>query len=420
MTDQSFPGAASGAPLDGQPSQSPMPGAAPASAPEGTATSAPTGMIAAAQAPQVAQPPVEPPTLFNGATIHGWFGIRALRHPKELPLMAVCGLLTLGAYASWFGLIAWLIAVPNPSGAEAGFRSLVMSTIGQYLLLVPIIPIVLWVVRAVLYAQQRAQGVQMSFTQFPEGYRMVVEAAHNFGLRRVPDAYVVLGNGKINAFAAGHGFRRYVVVYSDLFEVGGSARDPEALRFVINHEVGHLAAGHVSFLRLAITTLGMQFPLIGSALSRAQEYTADNHGYAGAPQGAPGTMGLLAAGKYLGAQVNFHALADRAVTERGFWLHIAAWRTSHPVLTWRSHALRDRSRPGRLMVRPKQGILAGPISPVGREGSGAWPTPGQVLAFMDATRPQAAAEEQFGRYPGVEYTVPRDAVRLSDPRPVSR
>ena len=121
-----------------------------------------------------------------------------------------------------------------------------------------------------------------------------------------------------------------------------------------------------------------------------------------------------------GAQVNFHAMADRAVTERGFWLHIAAWRTSHPVLTWRSHALRDRSRPGRLMVRPKQGILAGPISPVGREGSGAWPTPGQVLAFMDATRPQAAAEEQFGRYPGVEYTVPRDAVRLSDPRPVSR
>ncbi|WP_366181590.1 M48 family metallopeptidase [Actinomyces timonensis] len=358
--------------------------------------------------------------MFNGATVHGWFGIRALRHPKELPLMAACGLLTLGAYAAWFGLIAWLIAVPEPTEAGAAVRSFIMNSLGQYLLLVPLLPILLWVVRAIMYAQQRARGVQMSFTQFPEGYRMVVEAARDFGLRRVPDAYVMLGNGKINAFAAGHGHRRYVVVYSDLFEVGGSARDPEALRFVINHEVGHLAAGHASFLRLAITTLGMQVPLIGSALSRAQEYTADNHGYAACPQGAPGTMGLLAAGKYLGAQVSFHALADRAVTEGGFWLHIASWRASHPVLTWRAHALRDRSRPGRLMARPKQGVLAGPISPVGRDSSKTWPTPGQVLAFMDATRPRVAAEEQFGRYPGVEYDVPRDAVRLADPRPVGR
>ena len=32
----------------------------------------------------------------------------------------------------------------------------------------------------------------MSPTQFPEGYRMVVEAAAAFGMRRVPDAYVIL------------------------------------------------------------------------------------------------------------------------------------------------------------------------------------------------------------------------------------
>ncbi|WP_080463241.1 M48 family metallopeptidase [Actinomyces gaoshouyii] len=377
-------------------------------------------MTSAARVPQTVQPPVEPPALFNGATIHGWFGIRALRHPKELPLMAVCGLLTLGVYASWLGFIAWLIVDPEPTGVGAEVRSYITNSLDQYLLLIPLLPILLWAARAILYAQQRAQGVQMSVTQFPEGYRMVVEAAHNFGLRRVPDAYVVPGNGTINAFATGHGLRRYVIIHSDLFEVGGSARDPEALRFVINHEVGHLAAGHASFLRLAITTLGMQIPIIGSALSRAQEYTADNHGYAASPQGVPGTIGLIAAGKYLGAQVNFHALADRAVTERGFWLHVASWWTSHPALTWRAHALRDRSRPGRLMVRPKQGVLAGPISPVGRDGSRTWPTPGQVLAVMDATRPRVAAEEQFGRYPGVEYEVPRDAVRLTDPRPVSR
>ena len=75
----------------------------------------------------------------------------------------------------------------------------------QFLLLVPAIPIVLWVGRAMLYAKLRATAVQMSPTQFPEGYRMVVEAARKFGMRRVPDAYVVMGNGRINAYSAGHG-----------------------------------------------------------------------------------------------------------------------------------------------------------------------------------------------------------------------
>ena len=160
--------------------------------------------------------------------------------------------------------------------------------------------IIIWVVRAMMYANMRSNAVQMSPTQFPEGYRMVVEAAQRQGLRRVPDAYVLLGNGAINAFASGHGFRRFVVVYSDLFEIGGRARDPEALRFVINHEVGHLAAGHVSYFRLLLTLLARQLPLLGPALSRAQEYTADNYGYDAAPQGVAGVMGLLTAGKYLG------------------------------------------------------------------------------------------------------------------------
>ena len=45
----------------------------------------------------------------------------------------------------------------------------------------------------------------------------------------------------------GHGFRRYVFIHSDLLEVGGAAREPDALRFVISHEVGHIAAGHTSY-----------------------------------------------------------------------------------------------------------------------------------------------------------------------------
>src|SRR5699024_4045757 len=127
------------------------------------------------------------------------------------------------------------------------------------------------------------------------------------------------------AFASGHGFRRFVIIHSDMFEVGGRTRDPEALRFVIGHEVGHLAAGHISYFRLVFTYVLGMIPILGTAFSRSQEYTADNYGYAFAPAGAPGVMGVLSGGKYLNAEVNVNELADRAATDPSLFVHIVNW-----------------------------------------------------------------------------------------------
>ncbi len=324
-------------------------------------------------------------------------------------------------YGMWFVVISWLAGSSNATGLEAEVRSQFLDggTLSQVLLVIPLVPLIVWAVRAIMYAQLRASSVQMSPTQFPEGYRMVVEAAREFGLRRVPDAYVVLGNGQINAFASGHGFRRFVAVYSDLFEIGGQARDPEALRFIIGHEVGHLAAGHVSYFRLIFSQLVGYVPFLGQAFSRAQEYTADNHGYANAPQGVSGAMGVLAGGKYLGAEVNTHALADRATREKGFWLHLSNWLSSHPINTWRAHALRDRSRPGRIMIRPPESTAWFPPSaPSGSGWSDSWPTPEQMLSVLESTTTSVPSEEQFGRYPGVSYETPRNELRWASPVPV--
>ena len=216
--------------------------------------------------------------------------------------------------------------------------------------------------RGLTFGRQRVNGVKMSPTQFPEGYWLVVEAAQRFGLREVPDAYVVLGNGKINAFASGHGVRRYVAVYSDLFEIGGQARDPEALAFVIGHEVGHIAAGHTSYWR-QLSQLAMRIPLLGQTLSRSMEYTADNHGYAFRPSGAARAIGVLSAGKYLLRRVDFNGMADRAATETGFFVWLANMLASHPVNTWRAAALRNRAVAGSLFFRPKPLTPAPAIGP---------------------------------------------------------
>ncbi|HLS76787.1 MAG TPA: M48 family metallopeptidase [Nocardia sp.] len=260
------------------------------------------------------------------------------RHSWEIPLLVLVVLCTVLAYL--IALILFVAAI-----AEG-------ITPGDYLLLLVFAPALVWAGRGINYASQRVNGVKMSPTQFPEGHRMVVEAAQRFGMKTVPDAYVVLGNGQINAFASGHGFRRFVVVYSDLFEVGGQAREPDALAFIIGHEVGHIAAGHVSYWRQLGMFLVPFLPILGSSLSRSQEYTADNYGYCHRPAGAVAAMGTLAAGKYLNTRVAFDEMADRAATEKGGFVWLVNALSSHPVLTWRMSALRDRSRHGKLFWRP--------------------------------------------------------------------
>ncbi len=255
------------------------------------------------------------------------------RHPWEI------GLLVLVIVSS---VVLYLLAFAVVLSGKASFLWLsILAT-----------PVVLYFIRGLNYGQQRTNGVKMSPTQFPEGYWLVVEAAQRFGLGQVPDAYVVLGNGQINAFSSGHGFRRYVVVYSDLFEIGGQARDPEALAFVIGHEVGHIAAGHTSYWR-QLSQLAMKIPFLGQTLSRSMEYTADNYGYALRPTGARRAIGVLSAGKYLLRSVDFDAMADRSGSETGFFVWLANMLASHPVNTWRAAALRNRAVAGSLFFRPK-------------------------------------------------------------------
>lgn len=356
------------------------------------------------------------PTLFNGATRHGLLGDLPMRHPWELPLFVVAVAVTIGLNLLWLASLVLLVVVAARGESLVDVTDIDPIVIQLYAV-IGVMPWAIWILRALMYARMRAFAVRMTPTQFPEGYWMVADAAQQMGMRRVPDAYVLIGNGVINAFAAGHGFRRYVAVHSDLFEVGGAVRDPEALRFVIAHEVGHHAAGHTGYFRLLLQNLAFQIPLLGKALSRAQEYTADNYGYSVVPEGAPGTMALLSAGKYLNAHVNVHELADRAATEKGLWLHLVNWTSTHPITTWRAHALRDRTRSGKLWLRPKTTVYES-LLPAGSTFTSKHPTPQQALDLIDQAKERGwvLGEEQFGRFPGAQYPTPTmRPIHIRDP-----
>ncbi|WP_245603621.1 M48 family metallopeptidase [Intrasporangium oryzae] len=313
---------------------------------------------------------------------------RVVRHPREILSLVVAILAS---------VVLLVMAISEVSAALTEDRDpnvYAVALIGA--------PVLIWFARGQLWAQERLRGIKVTPEQFPEAFEMLVDAAGRSGLSFVPDAYVVIGNGVINASASGHGFRRFVMINSDLFEVGGSAREPEALRFVIAHEVGHIAAGHTSYWRVLGTVAAQWIPVVGSTLSRAQEYTADNYGHALAPEGARSAMTTLAAGKYLGRSVDADAMADRAVTEPGFFVWVSNATSSHPALLWRMHALRDRRRPGRLLWRPReQWLWREPVEP----GSyripamvGFAPTARSIAAVPPGRTPDAPAPERSPVY----------------------
>ena len=365
----------------------------------------------------VSAAPTEPegPRLLNRQTALPRQELGRRLHPGEIPwLIVTCVLGGLGYIGSFIFLVMLAIDVAGGGGGGFGLRpgtqeyALVQQASGIVFSLTTL-ALLLYLARGFMYAQMRVNGVRLTPTQFPEGYRMLVEAAAAAGMRKVPDAYVVSGGGTINAFASGHAWRRFIVVYSDLFEVGGEARDPDALRFVIGHEVGHLGAGHVSYWRQWLTAPVSQLPFLGNFLSRAQEYTADNFGhYYVGPKGAHGGIRLLAGGKYLNANVNFDEFADRSFTEKGLFVWATNIASTHPILLWRAQALRDRTQPGRLFLRPKGNPGGIPSLPGGSDPTDRYPNPNEALEFLEAFPPKGTVS-QFGAVfpkplPGEEIT----------------
>jgi Zn-dependent protease with chaperone function len=183
----------------------------------------------------------------------------------------------------------------------------------------------------------RGSAVRLSFDQFPELHGRVEELARRMGLRRTPDVYLMQQDGALNAFAMRFVRTHMVVLLSDLLEACGDnavARD-----MIIGHELGHIRAGH---LRARWLLMPASFvPFLGSALSRAREYTCDRYGCtaAGDRDGALLGLAILAAGGRYGPLVNRAALAGQRRDLRSAWMVVGEWLGSHPPLSKRLTAL---------------------------------------------------------------------------------
>ncbi|HZJ54571.1 MAG TPA: M48 family metallopeptidase [Myxococcaceae bacterium] len=213
---------------------------------------------------------------------------------------------------------------------------------------------------AVFLASVRGNGVRVGPGQLPDLHRRLVAASHRLGVERVPELYLLQSGGLLNAFATKLLSRRFVILYSSL---GDACSDPRQLDFVLGHELGHLAAGHLAWNGFLLPF--RLVPWLGAAYSRAREYTGDRCGLAVVEELEPAMRGLVvlaAGGKYAG-EVNLHAFAEQRAESGRFWMATTELMSSHPFLCKRVAELQNLVHPGTVTPVPRT-PLAYPLAPV--------------------------------------------------------
>jgi Zn-dependent protease with chaperone function len=240
--------------------------------------------------------------------------MESLVHPKERTYFAIAVLIS---------MVVHLVLVISIVG-------LVYIAVGAFIALLA---------HGFFIGQLRGNGIRVSDRQFPEVHRLVERLSRTMELPAPPDVYVLQAGGLLNAFATRFLGRNFVVIYSDVLELAYENGEP-ALGFVVAHELAHVKRKHLSKRWLLYPA--MFVPFLGTAYSRACEYTCDRFAAHYRADGAYDGLGVLAAGKKLYGAINVTALQAQALQERGFWIWFAEIFSTHPHLPRRVAALSER------------------------------------------------------------------------------
>ncbi len=188
----------------------------------------------------------------------------------------------------------------------------------------------------------RINSIKVGPSQFPEIWASMIKISSKIGLQNPPDMYILNFGGELNAFAARIISRKILVIYSDLADALIETKDQRQLDAVITHELAHHALNHTHFYNWFLGPAGF-IPLLGSALSRAREYSSDRVMKALIQDEEVCERALikLVSGKRLGNLVNISEYTAQVKTEKGFFVWLAEGMSSHPHLPKRILALKQ-------------------------------------------------------------------------------
>lgn len=251
------------------------------------------------------------------------------------------------------------------------WAALILGTIGIGLVYIGFGFCAYLFLHSALISRIRGTGALVSADQYPGVYKMVCDCADRIGMETVPDVYLLSGQGIMNAFATRFLGRNFVVLYADI--VDALETRPEAARFYIGHELGHIQRGHLKWMAFLLPL--RLVPFLGAAYSRACEYTADRLGHlcCSQPDDSAFALGVLAVGGKRAASLNLASYMAQTGESSGFFMSFHEYLSPYPWLAKRVAAVAAYAD-GQEPAPPRRSALAMVLAMTG--GSGA------VLALL--------------------------------------
>jgi Zn-dependent protease with chaperone function len=245
----------------------------------------------------------------------------ARAYPKAIDVTPYGAEVPLRILVTIIGIVIWILIVCSVIGVVYGI----------------ILGLFFFFAHLVLIAHVRGSSIKLGPHQMPGLYNRVVDIAQRMGMKRIPDVYLQQSGGVLNAFATRFGRRRFVVLFSDLVKACGENLD--ALDFIIAHELGHIHRGHLNWRWLHAPALFI--PFLGTAYSRACEYTCDRYGFQAPsdPRRSLDGLCILAAGPQFVPFVNKQAFVAQRDDLNTAFMKLASWFSTHPPLSRRVAAL---------------------------------------------------------------------------------
>lgn len=244
---------------------------------------------------------------------------------------------TLGSITLVLGIMVWL--------------GLILGTFGVALLILALGFVLYLFAQSALIAHIKGNGVKLSEEQFPDLYSQFINCCNKLQIAKHPQAYILNGNGGLNAFATKFLGAQYVVLMTDI--VDAMEKHEDGVSFYIGHELGHLRMKHLTGQLLRWPVLWL--PLLGAAYSRARESTCDRHGLAcsSSPEGAARALAALSAGVERWRALDVPAYLKQVKLSAEFWMSFHELNAGYPWLTKRIARVMDSAAP-----LPKRNPLA--------------------------------------------------------------
>ena len=226
-----------------------------------------------------------------------------------------------------FSIIFWLL--------------LVVGTAGMILIWLLIGFLIYLFAQSALISHLKGNGVRVTEQQMPALYKQFNECCDTLEMDKKPELFILNSDGFLNALATRFLKKHYVVLYSGI--VDALKKYPDGINFYIGHELGHIKRGHLNLSTLMFP--GSILPIVGSAYSRAQEYSSDLHGLkcCKKPKDAVFAMAVLAMGADQWNKLNIRAYADQSEETGSFWMSFHELTADYPWLSKRMQYLLNKA-----------------------------------------------------------------------------